>query len=77
MGTHCSYCGDGEYKDEMINPNGDTIGGFINGYWFCGWCYRIGKQDQAGSENERMKLLTEVAEKNDAVQIADPELNES
>lgn len=73
MATYCSYCREGAYKDELINPEGDTIGGFINGYWFCGWCYKLGKESEATSETERMELLTEEAERNNAVQIADPE----
>lgn len=62
MVNYCSYCNDGPYKDESVSKEGSTIGGFINGHWFCGWCYRLGKEEEADSEKDRMRRLTEVAE---------------
>lgn len=57
----CSYCEDGEFKENMVKPP-DCIGGYINGYWFCQWCLEYGMSDRTDSEKERIELLSEIAE---------------
>jgi hypothetical protein len=70
MGTYCSYCREGPYKTELIDEK-KGIGGIINGYWFCGWCYKLGMKNCTSTEKERMKKLTKTAENNNSGRIID------
>lgn len=46
-GIRCSYCQDGPYKENMVEPNG-SIGRLIEGNWFCEWCAQYGVGEEKG-----------------------------
>lgn len=70
MGTYCSYCQDGPYKTELIDKE-NGIGGLVNGYWFCGWCYELGMKDRTDNEQERMEMLTQAADSKNSGKFID------